>query len=329
MKLAYPQLEQHLQKALSPIYLVSGDEILLVEEAIATIRQHAEKHGYNERKRIELENLLTEANEISLFSDKKIVEINLRNNKLLKAATEILQTYAARPAASTICLLNMSKLDGRTEQAAWFKAIDKAGVTLTIWPIAKEQLPNWIMQRAQKLKLNLARPAALLLAEQVEGNLLAASQELEKLRLMQITETITEDTLMQCATDNARFDVFNLVDSLLSGNSTRTLRILNNLLAEDIEPTLILWALSRELRTMTQICDEAKKGTPLPSLFTKYRIWDKRQPNVRTFLKNFSPAKGWSLLSHAALIDRIIKGGEKGNIRVELEKLVLSCKSTL
>lgn len=330
MKLAYHQLEQHLAKKLAPIYVVSGDEILLVDEACHLIRAAARKNGFNERVSITIEPgtdwgklLYAEAHSFSLFSTKRIVELHLAAAKPNNEANKILKDIAANPLPDTILLICTNKLDSKTEQTSWFKALDKAGMTIPIWPIALEQLPAWILQRAKKLNLNLTNDAAKFLAEQVEGNLLAAAQEIEKLSLLSITTAIDLSTLQKIISDNAHFDIFSLVDCALSGNNKRCLRILDNLKAENTEPLLILWALTRELRTLADIAKQIKQGSQLPALFSKFRIWEKRQANFRRFLQHHTEEDCWKLLSQGAQIDRIIKGLKVGNVWDELQQLTL------
>lgn len=330
MKLAYQQLEQQLTKKLSPLYIISSDELLLVQEAVDNIRAAATKAGYTERTSITVESgadwgklLYAEAHSLSLFSTKRILELHLAGSKPNAAANKILQEIAAHPIADTILLIRTNKLDSKTEQTNWYKALEKNGVAVTIWPISPDQLPAWIMQRAKKIGLTITSSAATLLAEQVEGNLLAAAQEIEKLGLLQLSGVIDNETIEKAVTDNARFDIFTLVECALSGNSKRSLRILATLKAEDIEPILILWALTREIRTMSALATQMKKGVQLGALFSQYRIWEKRQPSVRRFLQSHSQQSCWDLLLDSAQIDRIIKGARKGNVWDALAQLTL------
>ncbi len=336
MKLAIQQLEQHVTKSLASIYLISGDEILLVQEAVDLLRKSAQKQGFSERVRIGMESgsdwgkfLHENANSLSLFAEKRILELDLRSVKLTQANTQLLQTYVENPSKDTLLLIYSDKLDGKTTQTKWYKSIEKNGVVIPVWPIPIEQLPQWIMQRAKKSQLNLTPQAALRLAQQVEGNLLAAAQEIEKLCLLQPEGKLDEHALEDIIANHAHFDIFNLVDSTLSGNGERSLHILQNLFAEDTETTLILWALTRELNTMASINQQVKQGVALSSLFGQFRIWDKRQSPVRAFLKRCTSDHCWDFLLHAAKIDRIIKGAEKGNAQDELERLVLSMSGSV
>lgn len=330
MKLNAQQITQHLAKKLAPIYIVCGDEPLLAQEIIDLIREAANQAGFVERVRIPVESgadwgklLYAQAQSLSLFASKRILEIDLTVAKLTAANSKMLQEYALNPTADTLLLIRTPKMDSKTEQTSWYKNLDKAAVFIPLWPIPTEQLPAWILQRAKKLAMNMTQGAANFLATQVEGNLLAAAQELEKLRLLQTTETIDQQMIENAVTDNAHFDIFALVESALAGNSQRSLRILDNLAAEDTEPTLILWALTRELRTMAEMARQAKLGVSLGALFSQFRIWEKRQPSTRAFLQRHKQESCWGMLVTAAGVDRVIKGAEMGNVWSLLRGLVL------
>jgi DNA polymerase-3 subunit delta len=329
MKLPYQQLEKHLAKQLAPIYMISGDELLLVQETVDLIRTTAQKSGYSERVRITMDSdwgkeLYANAHSLSLFAEQRILELDLRGVKLNQANNTILAQYAENPAAHTLLLICIQKLDKKVEKNAWYKTIERNGVIIPIWSIPPEQLAQWILQRAKKINLPLAPQAANWLAQQVEGNLLAAAQELEKLVLLRPQSTLTEMTLENIIMNHAHFDVFTLVDSILIGNAKRALHILQTLFAEDIEPTLILWSITRELRTLSSIQTQIQQGTALSMLFSQWNIWEKRQAGARAFLKRATAAHCWQWLFKAAKIDRIIKGAERGNVQDELEQLVLS-----
>jgi DNA polymerase-3 subunit delta len=331
MKLAYTQLAQHLKKPLAPLYLISSDELLQAQEAADAIRVAAKLAGYSERVIVNAEGndwgktLFMDANSLSLFGAQRLVELNLTQTKSNAGAQKILQEIAGALPPQTIFLISTKKLDAKTEKTAWYKALADIGVVVQIWPVTQEQLPAWIMQRAKNSGLTLNLDAAKYLADQVEGNLLAAAQEIEKLCLLQneANTTLNVAALEEIITDNARFDIFNLVECALSGNVPRCLRILENLAAEDTEPLLVLWALTREIRTLAELAKQVKLGTSLSSLFSKFRIWEKRQAGVRRFLQQNTQRSCWQLLTQSAKIDRIIKGAAKGNVWDEIKVLTL------
>lgn len=330
MKLSYAQLTQHLSKSLAPIYLVHGDEPLLVEETIDAIYKAAETAGFTERISTSTESstdwgkhLYTDTHSISLFTNKKIITLNLNHLKLNASSGKILEAYAHKPLPNTLVILHSAKLDTKVEKSNWYKAIEKQGIVLTLWPMNPDQMPAWIMQRAKKINLTITKKGAEWLASQMEGYLLAAAQEIEKLSLLQPNGILDDQTIQAAVTDNARFDIFSLVDSALLGKADRTIRILQNLADEDIEPTLVLWALTRELRTLTELQKKLAEGVSLSNLFASFRIWEKRQPLLKAALQRHKQTHYWDLLIHAAKIDRIIKGAELGNVWDELRSIVL------
>jgi DNA polymerase-3 subunit delta len=331
MKLTAYQLDAHLQKTLAPLYLISGDEILLVQEAIDQIRAAGRKAGYSERISLSVESgtdwaktLYAEAHSFSLFATKRIVELQLAGTKPNAEISKILLDLVTNPPPDTLLLISSQKLDSKIEKSNWYKALDKNGIVMPLWPITLDQLPTWITQRAKKIGLQFTPDAAKRLAEHVEGNLLAAAQEIEKLSLLQTAKAIDAQTIENTVTDNARFDIFHLVDCALSGNSKRCLRMLDALKAEDAEPILILWALTRELRTLAELAKQTRKGSSLATLFSQFRIWEKRQPAVRRFLQHHTQQHCWTLLSQSARIDKLLKGALPGNVWNELQQLTLN-----
>jgi DNA polymerase-3 subunit delta len=321
MKLPYQQIKQHLTNKLLPLYLVSSDELLLSQETVDMIRKAARNAGFTERVLIQPDSnpdwpaeIYSETHHLSLFSTKRIVELNLTQTKLNQTSAKIVEEYALNPPADTLLIIQTNKLDSKIEKSTWFQAINKIGIIIQIWPITLEQLPQWIMQRAEQAHFTLTKEAANWLAILVEGNLLAAACEIEKLSLLKPGETLDHETIENAVTDHARFDIFTLVDSMLSGNSKRCLRILENLAAEGTEPALILWALTREVRLLAEIAKQKSRGESLSSLFSKFRIWEKRQGPVRAFLQRHTEQDCWMMLKKTAEIDRVIKGAEIGNV---------------
>ena len=330
MKITLQQLPQLASKSLAAVYLIGGEEILLVEEAMQIIRDAAQKQGFTERERILADSgewtqsLHIAAHSLSLFSNKRLLELDLTNAKLTAASSKILQEYANHPAPDTLLIVRIQKIDSKIEQSAWYKTFEKH-IVVPIWPVTPQQLPAWIIQRAKKIDLSFTQRAAELLAKYCEGNLLAAAQEIEKIKLLNAhSSTVDENLLTEFATDNAHFDIFTLVESALAANSERSLRILNHLQAEGIEPVLVLWAFTNELRLLNTLTKQTQKGMPLPTLFKQYRIWEKRQGPIQHFLRRATQKTCWKLLVMAAEIDRMIKGTEPGNTWDALEKLALS-----
>jgi DNA polymerase-3 subunit delta len=330
MKLAFQELPRHLTKNLAPIYLVSGDEFLLAQEAVDSIRAAATQAGFIERIAMTAgaqddwtKWIYAQTHHLSLFADKKIVEVNCTQVKLNASHGKFLADYANQPPSDTLLIVQSKKLEANTEKTAWYQAVEKKGVTVTVWPVPPEQLPQWLMQRARRAYFSLTPAAANRLAALVEGHLSAAAQEIEKLSLLAPGATLDEQAIETMAADNARFDIFNLVDSALAGNRQRCWHIIQNLAAEDIAPTLVLWALTRELRSLAEIHQQVRQGKAFPDIFTRMRIWPKRQPAVRAFLQRHSLTRCWDFLSQGARIDQVIKGVMPGNVWNELGDFVL------
>lgn len=324
----YSQFFQLITKSLTPVYLISGNEILLIEEAVQAVRRMAQKQGY-ERTLIEAEGtdweqaLYAHIHSFSLFANKKLIELNLRLLKLNAAQGKILEAYLNNIPADTILLIVASKLEPQQEKSKWYQAIEKVGTLLTCWPITPDQLPLWIIDRAKQYQLSIDKPTAEYLAQRVEGNLLAAAQEIEKLSLLQ-TETLDIPTIEQCTLDDARFDIFNLLDSALLGETTRCIRILETLFNSAVEPILMLWVLTRELRMLATMKRNLLRGEKLFQIFKQFHIWEKKKLSLRVYLERHTLQNIRKCLIHAAKIDRILKGVEPGNVQNELKILTLN-----
>jgi DNA polymerase-3 subunit delta len=220
-------------------------------------------------------------------------------------------------------LISSGKLDKSAANSKWFKALDKAGVTLQVWPIDATELPRWVQQRMRARGLKASPEAAQLLAERVEGNLLAAAQEVEKLHLLYGETAIDAEMVEQGVADSARYDIFELVDTALLGNAERVARVLEGLRGEGVEPILILWALAREIRVMEEMSYEIEHGASVDAVMKSRWVWQKRQLAVRAGLKRHNQRRWSQLLRRAVRIDRMVKGAEQGNPRDELVQLAL------
>lgn len=318
MKITYFQLEPHLSKQLCPVYIVSGEEILLKQDAINLIRKAAEKRDFSERIRLspeagfDWEQLYTLLYSSSLLAEKKILELDFRDSLPNKTASEILKDYAKKPSADVIIIIDLGKIDDKISRSAWYQTLEKLGISLTIWPIPREQLPKWIIDRAKKFKLDFTQDAALLLTDYIEGNLIAAAQTIEKLSLLNPQKSIDSGLIHSLLTDESHFTVFDLTENLLTGNKARSLHILEVLQQEGIEPPIVLWALTRELRMLAEMAKQLKTGVSYESLYQKNRIFARRQQAVRRFLTKSNETDCWQLLQSAAHIDTIIKGAAPG-----------------
>ncbi|MDH4608199.1 DNA polymerase III subunit delta [Pseudomonas sp. BN102] len=333
MKLNPAQLGKHLQGQLAPVYVVSGDEPLLCQEACDAIRTSVRARDFSERQVFNAEanfdwGLLLEAGaSLSLFAEKRLLEVRLPSGKPGDKGAAALLEYLARPPEDTVLLLSLPKLDGSTQKTKWAKAlIDGPDVQFVqVWPVEAHNLPQWIRQRLSQAGLAANQEAVDLIAARVEGNLLAAAQEIEKLKLLAEGGQVDAATVQAAVADSARFDVFGLIDAALNGEPAHTLRTLEGLRGEGVEPPVVLWALARELRLLASLAQQYSQGVPLEKAFASARppVWDKRRPLVSRALQRH-PASRWNqLLQDAQRIDAQIKGQAAGDPWNGLARLAL------
>ena len=323
------QLAGQLQQSLAPVYFVHGDETLLVNECADAIRAAARAQGYAERQVFSVEagfdwnSLRAASDSLSLFAERRVLELRLPSGKPGKDGTQILRDYAGRPAADTLLLIVSGKLESAARRSKWVLALEQAGVSIAIWPIEAAQLPGWIDRRMRAHGMRASREALQLIAERVEGNLLAAAQEIEKLYLLHGSGELDVDTVAELVADSARYDVFGLVDAALAGDAGHVQRILSGLRAEGVDPVLVLWALVREIRTLTTMARQLQ-SSGLAQVLVSHQVWDKRKPLVSAALQRIRGRQWWHLLQRCAQLDRVIKGRAAGSAWDELLQLALS-----
>lgn len=330
MKIKPEQLAGQLKKGLAPIYLITGDEPLLSEESCDQLRKTLTAQGFSEREVIHVdasfnwEYLLECANALSLFAEKKVIELRLGSQKLNKSASQILQQYLANPAPDNIVLMIADKLDGTTKKSAWCKAVEQTGVMVEIWPVDHTQLPQWLKGRAASLGLTLDRDAVQLLCDRVEGNLLAAKQELDKLSLLFPGQTLSADTVIDAVSDSSRYDIYGLTDAAVQGQAARTQKIIQVLRQEGTEAPVLLWALSREIRTLLTLQQGMHSGTPWDTLCQRERIWGKRKQQMHKAANRIPATALMSLLERCFAVDQMIKGARPGDPWLELSVISIS-----
>lgn len=330
MRVKPEQLASHLKRGLAPVYLVSGDEPLQSEEAQEAIRAAARDQGFEERivlqadQRFDWSLLAQYADSPSLFAHKRLFDVRMPGGKPGHAGAEVLMRYAQRPSPTDVLLLSMGKLDSSARNSAWYKALERAGAVIQVWPVETARLPAWITQRARTVGLNLSSEAAALLGERVEGNLLACAQEIRKLSLLYGETAVDVKTLVAAVADSARYDVFDLVETALQGEVARTLRILDGLRSEGVEATLVVWALTREMRTLAGMAHDLGRGMDIQEVLRKHRVWDRRKGRVGLALRRHRADAWLQMLSSAARVDRVIKGRLPGDPWEELKGLALA-----
>jgi DNA polymerase-3 subunit delta len=330
MRLRPEQLAKNLQQQLQAVYVVSGDEELLVQEACDAIRAHAREQGCSEREVLRVEgkfdwnSLLGSAAEMSLFAERKLIELHIPSGKPGTDGSKALQAYLQNPGGDNILLIIAGKIDKQSTNSKWFKALDQAGVIIQVWPVDARQLPRWLQQRLQQAGLNIEADALQLLCERVEGNLLAAVQEVEKLRLLADSDTLTSADIQAAVTDNARYNLFDLVDHALDGDATGAFRMFYGLRSEGTESAVVLWALAREIRQLYQIRLSIDSGHSASQALQAARVWDKRQPLVSAGLQRHGRAAIEQLMQQAEAADRCIKGLHSGSPWDALSQLLLN-----
>lgn len=319
MRLKPEQLASHLKQNLAPVYLVSGDEPLQHMETCDAIRAAARGQGYDERKVLEVERgfnwdtLAQEAAAMSLFAEKRLIELRFGSGPGNDGGP-VLVEYCSQPPEDCVLLISAGRIDKRSQQTKWFKAVDSAGVTISIWPVDMAQLPGWISQRCRQRGLRVETDAAELIAQRVEGNLLAAAQEIEKLRLLAGNdEYIDTGAVLAAVADSARYDAFTLINSAYQGDLKRALRMLRGLRDEGVEAIAIYGALMWQLRRTCTLAHARAGGESESSIFSRYRIFDKQQAPFRQIFKRLSATELDRLLAAAGHIDGQLKGYASGD----------------
>ncbi len=318
MRLRPDQLAAHLRKTLALLYLVFGEEPLQALEAADAIRAAARERGH-ERDCLTVEtgfdwnSLRQQACSPSLFAPLRLLELRMGNAKPGDAGAQALSAYAARPPEDIALLITAGKLDWNTQKSRWFAALDEAGVVVAATPVEPQQLPGWIERRLRSRGLNPAPEAVTLLAERVEGNLLAAAQEIEKLALLADDRELTAQAVLAAVGDSARYSIYDFVDAALLGQPERVARILDGLRDEGIEPVLVNWALHQESRRLAMLAFARSRGQSLEAALAEQKVWEKRKPLLRQASQRLALTGCRRLLRACARTDRTIKGAETGS----------------
>jgi len=316
-------------RTLAPVYFISGDEPLLVQECCDSVRKAASSQGFSERELYHTDagfswdELYNSANALSLFAEKKLIEIRLHNGKPGDSGSKAIVEYCRSPSEDNLLLLVSPKIDARSQKSAWHQAIDKTGVCVQVWPINLQQMPRWIDQRLKAAGLEASTEAIDILCAKTEGNLLAAIQEIEKLKLITEHTVIDAEVMSTAVMDSARYDVFSLADKAIAGDSRAVVDSLQGLRAEGTEPLTLLWALTREIRNLLSLMEATERGEHFDAAARRCGIWDKRKPAVKSALRRLSGAQLQTLLLKAAHADRAVKGAADGDVWTALTNIAL------
>ena len=314
MQLRPEALDGHLGKSLAPLYVITSDEHLLALEAADKIRRAARAQGYSERDVLTVERsfkwgeLLAANQALSLFGDKKLIELRIPSGKPGKDGGAALQAYAKDLSPDNLTLITLPKLDWATQKAAWVASLQQAAVFIEIAPVERPQLPNWIGTRLAAQGQSAERASIDFIAERVEGNLLAAHQEIQKLGLLHPPGKLSYEQVQDAVLNVARYDVFKLSEAMLAGDPARLVRMLEGLKGEGEALPLVLWAVSEELRTLLKLKAGVAQGRPLGALLKEYRIWGPRERLMEPALRRVSLATLQAAMQQAAQVDKMIKG---------------------
>jgi DNA polymerase-3 subunit delta len=330
MRISSEQLPQHLARELKTLYAVHGGETLLALEASDRIRAKARADGYPERQVITADSgfrwseLAFAGASQSLFAARRILELRIPTGKPGTDGSEALQRYCEGPPPDTVTLVVLPGLDWRAQKSGWFDALDRAGVMVEAKPVARKALPAWLAGRLREQNQEAAAETLEFIADRVEGNLLAAHQEVQKLALLYPAGTVTYEQALGAVLDATRYDVFQLGEAMLEGDVLRLARMVDGLKGEGVAPPLVLWAIAEEIRAIGRVLDGIAAGRTPPQLWREARVWGgSRQSLMQQNCRRFTKEQVEAAAAHAARADRMVKGLIRGDVWDELLRLAL------
>jgi DNA polymerase-3 subunit delta len=334
MRIDSEQLAQHLSRGLKGLYVVYGEELLLALEAADCIRAKALEQGYHDRRVMFAESgfdwseLAMVSNSLSLFAPKRLLDLRIPSGKPGRDGSEALQKLAASPLADVVTLITLPGIDRQALSSKWFEALEKVGVTVHAAPIKRDRLGQWLGRRLALQGQQADSQTIGLLIECVEGNLMAAHQEIQKLALLFPAGALPFDEVKHAVVDVARFNVFEIGSTLLNADRTHFVRMLDGLRAEGIAAPLVLWAVAEEARAMARVKAAIARGQPLAQALREARVWGPRQELMPAALRRVTQAQLIQALRRAADIDRTIKGLASGDVWDALLQLGLDLMAT-
>jgi DNA polymerase-3 subunit delta len=329
MQLRPAQLASHLAKGLQPLYVVHGDETLLVLEAGDAIRAAARAAGFEREIFVAEPGFKWDAfaaaqRNLGLFGERRLIDLALPSGKPGVEGARVLEDCAGNPSPDTVTLITLPRLDRAAQGAAWFAALDGAGVSVAVYPVERDELPRWLAERLARQRQKVGAETLQFLADATEGNLLAAKQEVDKLALLLPEGELGHEAVLGAVADVARFDVFQLSEAWLAGEAARVLRILAALESAGEGVPLIVWQLGDDLHTLAAVLAQAAAGTPIATAVRERRLWGKRQAAMERAARRLDPARLPALLTRLAGLDALAKGIGKGNVWDALKDLALA-----
>lgn len=335
MKVYPEKLQGVLQKAGQQLFIVSGDEPLLVQECCDQIRRALAKQGFLERDLFHVEtgfdwsSLLYSVNSLSLFAEKKLLEVRLPSGKPGDQGGKVLSELAGQLSEDTVLLLVLPRLDQSAQRTKWFKTLESAAAFIQVWPIEGKDLLRWLDQRFKQAGLTVEKDAVRAMARRVEGNLLAAVQEIERLKLVVGERQIVSADIEEGVADSARYDVFKLIDAAMIGDAGRCVRMVNGLESEGVEVLFVVNMLARELRSLESMKTAIVEGQSSREVLKKARVWDKKVPAVSRCLERHELRVFRQLQGSLGFIDRTVKGLETADPWRELQRVLLTLSGRL
>lgn len=329
MQLTSEALPRHLSSGLKPLYVVHGDALLLVIEAADSIRLAARKAGYAERDILNAEQhfkwdeLKNCAQSLSLFAERRMIDLRIPNGKPGVEGGSALQDYVAHLNDDVLTLITLPKLDWTAQKSQWFSALAQHGVMICADDIPRNQLPDWLAARLLRQDQSTDKPTLEFLADRCEGNLIAAYQEIQKLGLLFPPGELSFDQVKEAVMDVARYDIFKLTEAMLSGDAARYAHVLGGLRSEGTATVLILWAISEEVRTLGKLLHAIRQGASLHDAMRDVRVRREKQNLIENTARRLKFAHIERAIGHAARLDKIIKGLRQGDVWDELLQLGL------
>lgn len=331
MKISSEDLPRHLAKGLGSLYVIHGEALLLAIEAADAIRAAARTAGYDEREVLIAEQgfkwatLRNSAQSMSLFSARKVIDLRIPSGKPGVEGAQALLEHCENLSPDTLTLVTLPKLDSSATKSKWFGALAQHGTVVSADEVPITALPAWIAGRLKRQEQSADADTLGFLAQKVEGNLLAAFQEIQKLALLFPAGPLTFEQVKDSVMDVARYDVFKLSEAMLAGDAERYVRILEGLRAEGTATVLILWAVAEDIRTLAKVSRAVQQGGNLSGALREARVWGARLQLVERAARRFNPAFAERALKQAAMIDRLIKGLRQGDVWDELLQLGVRC----
>jgi len=324
------QLEAHLSRELRALYVIHGDEPLLSLEAADAVRARARANGFTERvvlvaeRGFDWNELAASAANLSLFGDRKLIELRLASGKPGADGADAIEAFCGKLPVDTLTIATLPRLDRAGQSSPWFEALEANGVVVNVYPVERPRLPEWIAVRLARQKQRASPESLQFLADCVEGNLLAAHQEIQKLALLLPPGELGFDAVREAVMNVARYDAGKLTEAMLAGDRARLARMLEGLRGEGEAPPRVLWLIAEEIRAVCRVQDGIAAGRSLADICREARVWgDARQALVGKAARKFSRAALLSALERAAAVDRVVKGIVKGDPWDELLQLGL------